>query len=367
VKSSTKNVPPKREANPLLGAQQSFLKSLAPQKRTHFFSPKHVTPEQRAEIWENQADLGETLVNSYAWATPDPRLLKVLKHFGPIVEVGCGANAYWSKWMNAQVGVDVVALDLSLVEGGKISAEKPKKKSKKNKASDGSIKTGGLDIRQGGPAALSEDAEIRDSGRTLFLCYPDEDVLQDDDDEEGEAPSMSMAAACLEHFTGSTIIHVGELYGDTLSLEQAPFGRSSSSEFQQRLAGEFHCVLKMKLENNWLHVSDTLSVWKRSETCCMTFQNDDESDGDDGSDDDAYYKYIPPEEVLPIDLAAPCVAHLLGKNDKFTDGEEAKVVDGDSMSQDIDQGVTKKEDKIDGSGKRRRKKNDAKPIAGNAW
>ena len=95
----------KNDDNPLLTAQQRFLNSLSPQTiRSHFFSPTHVTPERRGEIWEEQADLGETLVNSYAWATPDPRLLRVFQHFGPIVEVGCGANAYWSKWMNSRGG-----------------------------------------------------------------------------------------------------------------------------------------------------------------------------------------------------------------------------------------------------------------------
>ena len=82
-----------RDTNPLLTAQRKFITSLPKKARSHFFSPAHITPEQRAEIWENQADLGEKLVDSCAWATPDPRLLPVFKHFGPIVEVGCGANA----------------------------------------------------------------------------------------------------------------------------------------------------------------------------------------------------------------------------------------------------------------------------------
>ena len=88
--------------NPLLKQQQHFLNSLSPQVRSHFFSSTHVTPAERAEVWEKQADLGEALVNSFAWATPDHRLLKIFQHFGPIVEVGCGANAYWSKWMNSR-------------------------------------------------------------------------------------------------------------------------------------------------------------------------------------------------------------------------------------------------------------------------
>ena len=76
----------------------------------------------------------------------------------------------------------------------------------------------------------------------------------------------------------------------TLSMDQAPFGRSSSGEFQVRLASEFHCILKMRLLNNWIHVRDTLSVWKRSETCCLAFEGSD----DEESDSEVFYKYIPP-------------------------------------------------------------------------
>lgn len=332
-----------RDRNPLLTAQRKFITSLPKEVRSHFFSPTHLTPEQRAQIWEDQADLGETLVNSYAWATPDSRLLPVLKHFAPIVEIGCGANAYWAKWMH-DGGVDVIAFDVSLKEGGKISSGS-NKKAQKNGSTNATHAKKGLIIREGGPEMLSEDPEIKDSDRALFLCYPDEEDMPssqpvDDESEERYQP-LSMAAACLEHFTGDTIIHVGEVFGDSLSIDQAPFGRSSSNEFQERLACEYHCILKMKLESNWLHVRDTLSVWKRSETCTMIFQGEDDED----SSDEVEYKYIPPEEVLPSDAAAPCVAHLLKKK--------------------------KAEKNTDASVERKRKRKDDEihhnQIAGNAW
>jgi hypothetical protein len=224
--------------------------------------------------------------------------------------------------------VDVVALDVSLENGGKISADQQSKKRSKNNSSH--VNVGNLVISPGGPETLSEDEELRDSGRTLFLCYPDEEDYtpgsnDDEDDGEFDSQPISMAAACLEHFTGSTIIHVGELYGDTVSFDQAPFGRSSSSEFSQRLAAEYHCILKVKLQNNWLHVRDSLSVWKRSEMCYMTFQDDEDGDDNDDSNNEVRYKYIPPEEVLPVDCAAPCVAHLLSESNN---GEESKLNDG---------------------------------------
>ena len=332
---------PTQKSNPLQTAQESFLKSLSAETRLHFFSSKHVSPEQRAEIWENQADLGEKLVNKYAWATPDARLLKVFQYFSPIVEIGCGSNAYWAKWMHGG-GVDVIAFDASPESGGKIDANGTGKKMKnKGKQSGGDVKSDGLTIRRGGPTILSTDKDISDSKRTLFLCYPDEEEYHESESEEEDEDSYtghdmkspkpkSMGAACLQHFTGSTIIHVGELYGDTLGLDQSPWGRSSSCEFQERLAAEYHCILRMKLTNNWLHVKDTLSVWKRSEICEMVYEND--SDDEDGSTEEECYKYIPPEEQLPLDAAAPCVAHLLSNSEPNNSGKAAgtkqkKIVD----------------------------------------
>ena len=363
-------------SNPLETAQQSFLKSLSTETRSHFFSNKHVTPQQRAKIWEDQADLGEKLVNKYAWATPDTRLLKVFQHFAPIVEMGCGSNAYWAKWMHAEGGVDVIAFDASLEMGGKINIGTVGKKKNKKCVEEGS-NTDGLIIRQGGPSALSTHQDVANSRRTLFLCYPDEEEYQESSSDEESSydhdinnnKPKSMAAACLEHFTGSTIIHVGELYGDTLGLDQSPWGRSSSCEFQERLAAEYHCLLKMKLQNNWLHVRDTLSVWKRTETCAMMYENDSEEE--DGSVEEDTYKYIPPNEKFPMDIAAPCLAHLLETPEfhaKLNVSEkELKPIDSELKK------VRKKKHKNDNACGNETKQQEKKKtkhkevIAGNAW
>jgi len=137
----------------------------------------------------------------------------------------------------------------------------------------------------------------------LFLCYPDEDLSMGG--TNGDSP-QSMATECLKHFRGDTIIHVGELFGDTLTMDHAPWGRSSGPEFQERLAGEYHCLLRATVPN-WLHARDTISVWKRTQRCSIVFQGD----GDGDSDCEDEYRYIPPDETLPNDLAAPSVKHLL--------------------------------------------------------
>jgi hypothetical protein len=297
--------------NPLLKAQNTFLQSLPTKLRKNFFSNTQTDPSTRAEVWTQQADLGEDLVNKYAWATPDERCMKILQYFGDkngIAEIGCGSNAYWSRMMK-KCGVNVMAYDFSLGDGGKITDgekagdSKSSKKKKRKRGPEQNSKTfdDGFVIHRGGPEVLNQKKLLN---RVLFLCYPDEDVMEES--TKNDDNSESMGAACLEHFKGDTVIHVGELYGDTPSMDQAPWGRSSGPVFQQRLASEFHCILRAKLKN-WLHVNDTISVWKRTELCSIVFQGED----DDESDDEVEYRHIPEEQILPSDLAAPCARHLL--------------------------------------------------------
>jgi hypothetical protein len=201
------------------------------------------------------------------------------------VEIGCGANAYWASCTCTsmkQEGINVIAYDMHVETGGKIKH--------KDAASTKHQQTSSI-IRKGGPSISKQHGD-----RTLFLCYPD---------EKGEG----MGAECLENFLGTHVIHVGETFLDSnFASDQAPYGRSSSSEFQQRLASEFHCLLKVELPN-WLHVRDSLSVWKRSQTSTIVFAAD--SDDDEEEDEEIEYRHIPCHERLPMNVAAPCCTHLL--------------------------------------------------------
>jgi hypothetical protein len=105
-------------------------------------------------------------------------------------------------------------------------------------------------------------------------------------------------------------------------MEQTPWGRSSSSDFQQRLASEFHCILKVELPN-WLHVRDTISVWKRSAKSTIIFAADSEEEDDE--DEEIEYRHIPVNERLPMNLAAPCCTHLLPQ--KLSKGEKRQSVE----------------------------------------
>lgn len=326
--------------NPLLDHQTKFLDSLPKKLVQNFFSNSHTNHEIRAETWSRQADIGERLVNQYAWATPDERCMKILKFFSEqnngIVEMGCGSNAYWARMMKDH-GVNVMAFDAFLGKGGKISEietrtkgdESPSQtaRGKKRKRFKGekdpwssNVKTfpDGFKIYKGGPEVLKRK-DLQKRG-VLFLCYPDEDILMPETTgmEHYNDDGQSLGATCLEYFKGDIVIHVGEIFGDTPSMDQAPWGRSSGSVFQQRLASEFHCILKAGLKN-WLHVNDTISVWKRTELCSIVFQGEDDED-EESEDEEVEYRHIPMDERLPMDVAAPCVQHLLaGENNDKTE------------------------------------------------
>ena len=193
----------------MLQQQNKFLKSLTSQDRDGFFSDALVDPERRAELWMAQAEVGEELVNKYAWATPNDQAMRILKHFSPLVEIGCGANAYWLKLMQRQAGIDIIGYDVNLEQGGTIVTDNSTKMDKKKrKGSDQSSR-----IRQGGPDVLSLEENAK---RTLFLCYPDEDDQEPeedddqddgnyDDDREPHAPT-SMGWRCLDHYQGKGTI-----------------------------------------------------------------------------------------------------------------------------------------------------------------
>lgn len=218
----------------------------------------------------DQANLGERLIDQYSWATPDDRAIRILKNFSPLIEIGCGSNAYWCSIMQ-RPGIDIVGYDIKPETGGLLSHP-----------SGVSPAIGRFPVRKGGPNVLENDDN---RNRTLFLCYADDDINENSPLLSDGSP-MSLGSACLRHYRGQYVVHVGETFLDScLAMDQAPWGRSSSPEFQQQLAAEFHCVLHVTLPS-WLHVRDSLTVWKRSETCTIVFA----AEGDDDQDEEIEYR-----------------------------------------------------------------------------
>ena len=331
-------------SNPLWQKQNEFLNSLPLKARENLFSSE-ITPEERAEIWSNQSLIGEELVNQYAWATPDDRAIRIIRHFSPIVEIGCGRNGYWSKLLS-EAGVDVVAFDTDVIGGGRIYNDSSSKNGNgENKSLNDEIQQ--IHVQKGGPEVLLL-VKIRTSKRNLLLCYPDESYLESEGDEDNSTSNanhdlhaeLSLGSACLEYFTGDYVIHVGELFGDSISLLNAPYGRSSSQSFQERLAGEYHCVLKASLQN-YLHSRDTISVWKRSSRCTIVFEA--ESDGE-SDDEEVDYKDIPVEERLPTDLAAPLFSFLLDEEASSISNSNKEISKNTLRNMDNDQKRKRRKD-----------------------
>jgi hypothetical protein len=147
----------------------------------------------RGEIWDDITGKSQALCERFAWAVPDARALRVVANFGPLIEIGAG-KGYWSRLLR-DAGVDILAYDKFLPDRLSMWTE----------------------VKKGGAEVLSSAAAV---GRNLFLCYPDE--------------AESMAADCLERFTGEYIVHVGETIftGTAMGAPVAPFGRTSSADFQ---------------------------------------------------------------------------------------------------------------------------------------
>jgi hypothetical protein len=155
---------------------------------------------------------------------------------------------------------------------------------------------------------------------------------------------------------GDYIIHVGENIssGTSFGAPQAPFGRTSSADFQVSLAETFHCLLMANLKNRFPYSCDCISVWKRtifvkgkdhaeevggeddtefvepeklSKTSIEKIDNEIDVeymslsklaelreaglDQQYGETKDSLYAYISKEEILPNDRAAPCLINLL--------------------------------------------------------
>lgn len=273
----------------------------------NFFAPENDT-ESRIQSWIRLEIVGQCLMDKYSWAIPDSRSLRILSNFSPLIEIGCG-KAYWAYLLRNR-GVDIIAVDKYV-----------------------DPTTCWTNIVTSGPEILSHHMS---KGRNLFLCYPDD--------------TENMAIDCLDNFEGDYIIHVGELVacGGTFSgAPQAPFGRTTSSEFQIQLMEDFHCLLIVDLPR-FPFSKDTLSVWKRTtfspgksfyippssnvvnedsfEASVLSGDpgvlemienksgSNNESSGEDNESIDENideWAFIPLEERLPTNLAAPCMLQFL--------------------------------------------------------
>jgi len=329
---------------------------LAKQGISEIFESDAMDDAARCSLMDALGDVGDPVRQKYAWACPDTRALNILAECAPLCEIGAG-HGYWAHCLRER-GVDINAYDLigcadvKDKAGGKRKKAKVSSEVEQRKASaeamgvdvgDGTFWT---HVNAGGPEALLLPAN---RGRALFLSFPDE--------------IGPLGLECLRAFVGSTVVFVGELPGSTLSMEDAPWGRSATRDFHVQLMTKFHCVLRAALPT-WPTGRESISVWKRSAVCPLLMPDDssseedesegnlsstadlgnksgmsantrsnsddshdesnedstDDSEGDSNDDELAggargpsvqFWRHIPEDERLPVDAAAPCMAHLL--------------------------------------------------------
>ena len=242
----------------------------------------------RQQNWIRLEILGEPQCKLYSWAIPDERSLNILSRFGPLIEIGAG-KGYWSRLLKDR-GVDIIAFDKYVYSDRSLRFDALKHNFEMiSLLSHVKLWT---NIYKGGPSVLKRTCinKYKNVGRNLFLCYPD----------EGE----EMSALCLNFFQGDVIIHVGELIstGTLSGYPQAPFGRTTSSEFNVLLCESFHCILSASIPR-FPFSNDCITVWKRTKMV--------EGRYDNNSDDKNYWADIPKNERLSNDIAAPCCSELL--------------------------------------------------------
>jgi len=268
------------------------LKETIPEWDDFFNSEK---PEERGNNWIRLEILGQPLCEKYSWAIPDQRALNIIAQFQPIIEVGAG-NGYWAHLLRKQ-NVHIRCCD--------------------NYVNYSTLWTL---VEKSGPMILQQN-DIIEKHYTLMLCYPDE--------------ASDLSYQCLQYYEGEYIIHIGELAmtGTCSGFPQAPFGRTTNSQFQIELMEHFHCILLAELPR-FPFSKDYISVWKRSRVVPgknndndneegsdnESSDNEGSSDGEEEEDEDEeqgkgtgkdYWVDIPPQERLVWDNAIPSLAHLL--------------------------------------------------------
>ena len=267
----------------VISNENAYYKEVLKLKRTiPCWDTFYAAPEQdRIDSWLRLEVLGTAMCEKYSWAIPDSTTLRILKNFCPLIEIG-GGKGYIAKLIRDD-GADIVTFDREVNET-----------------------SAWTEVVIGGPEKLSENATC---GRNLLLCYPDED--------------SSMASPCLDNFTGDYVLHIGELISTgQISSPQAPWGRTSSADFQISLMTDFHCVLVYELPA-FPFSRDCITVWKRTEFVRGKESIDKElghGDGDEinsedaseeGSERDDAWASIPRKERLSVTRSSPDFAHLL--------------------------------------------------------
>ena len=219
------------------------------------------------------SEILQPLQHFAGYATPSTQILKKLKAYGPIVEVGAG-NGYWSAALQLE-GVDVVAYDSEpprLTEGADEKQEEgDTNDNNPNLFSHVAVpftsvhQSTCMDLFEGTSSTIAQE-------RTMLIVWPNNpDHLDNPDHFHGTDETIGLSIwdlDCLEAYLkagGSTVIYVGERE-DPIDVRKGfppDVGMSSSKNFQQRLKERFLMVEQFDILKWW--GADDVTVWKRKD------------------------------------------------------------------------------------------------------
>jgi hypothetical protein len=158
--------------------------------------------------------LRRELVKQYSFAIPSPEALDALEVHAPIVEMGAGSG-YWAYLLRSG-NVEVSAFD-ACVQGNKGYF----------------FHKTWTDVIRSGTPVLEDYPDY-----TLFLCWP--------------PYKTAMAANCLKHYRGSTVIYIGESEG----------GCTGTRSFRRLLEKEFDAEKRVIIPC-WETINDSMEIWRR--------------------------------------------------------------------------------------------------------
>lgn len=171
--------------------------------------------------------------NSHAWSVPTPDALRLLAAEGPLLEVGCG-NGLWAQLLAEEYGADIKAFDTAEWKG----------EFGERDGNDAMMGNRLPIVRAGGPEQVQAHPD-----RTLLLMWPD------------YGGRGSFGSACLEQYTGETLLLVGEWPDSTCGLLN-PWGQSFSEEFVAAVEAGFELEQRLKLPC-WPGALDSAMAWRR--------------------------------------------------------------------------------------------------------
>eukprot|EP01059_Diplonema_ambulator_P032066 TRINITY_DN6101_c0_g1_i4.p1 TRINITY_DN6101_c0_g1~~TRINITY_DN6101_c0_g1_i4.p1 ORF type:complete len:772 (+),score=222.75 TRINITY_DN6101_c0_g1_i4:3094-5409(+) len=173
----------------------------------------------------------------YSWSIPNTPALTELANHAPLLEVG-GGTGYWASLLTER-GVDIMCYDCS---------DEWTQEYNEGESGDAcGVHHRYGDVKKGGPEVVAG------TDRTLVLMWPD------------FMGKGTFGLECLKHYTGSTLVLVGEWQDSTFGVYTPtlqPTGQSFSAAFQHHVDQHYEQVKRVALPN-WPLYKDVVTVFKR--------------------------------------------------------------------------------------------------------